>query len=110
MREEAENTTTLAKKSLVPKMFSQKKKERCYSGNRWKPGYYFRALNPFLLFTCYSGEGWWVWLVGRRPNRNWRSTLLDVAVEVGLGLAGYYGAFFVSTRVGMEPHLILVTG
>ena len=52
------------------------------------------------------------WLVGRRPNRNWRSTLLDVevAVEVGLGLAGYYGAFFVSTRVGMEPHLILVTG
>ena len=52
------------------------------------------------------------WLVGGRPNRNWRSSTLlvvVVAVEEGLGLAGYYGAFFVS-RVGMEPHLILVTG
>ena len=66
----------------------------------------FKSLSPF---TCCSGEGW---LVGSRPNRNWRSTLLDVevAVELGLGLAGYHGAFFVSTRVGMEPHLILVTG
>ena len=80
VREEAENTTTLAKKEpSTQDVFPHKRKKdikKCYSGNRCKPGYYFRALNPFLLLRVIVGkDGWLVGdqtVIGGAPFWMWR--------------------------------------
>ncbi len=47
------------KKPSTQDVFPHKRKKdikKCYSGNRCKPGYYFRALNPFLLLRAIVGK------------------------------------------------------